>query len=125
MIKSWIPRSLCPPLLSPHNDVVDGYGDELDKEANEAHETKAKSSCYGYLSEFLSKNQSQIQNFSDLLFLFSPIRFGVSLDQPDGVLPKLLEGLHCLRDLIQAPVETVNSMMGGGTNWLCNTFLMG
>ena len=55
MIKSWIPRSLCPPLLSPHNDVVDGYGDELDKEANEAHETKANSSCYGYLCEFLSE----------------------------------------------------------------------
>ena len=101
LYKSWIPRSLFPPLLSPHNDVIEG--DELDKEANEAHETKANSSCYGYLGEFLSKNRSQVQNFSGLLFLFSPIGFGASLDQPDGVLPKLVEGLHCLPDLIQAP----------------------
>ena len=75
--------------------------DELHKEANEAHETKANSSCYGYLGEFLSeKHKFEIaqRKLSDLLFL--PIRFGASLDQPDGVLPKLLDGLHCLRDLI-------------------------
>ena len=43
------------PLLGPHNDVVDGDVDELHKEANEAHETKANSSGYGYLGEFLSE----------------------------------------------------------------------
>jgi hypothetical protein len=66
------------PLLGPHNDVVDGDVDELHKEANEAHETKANSSCYGYLSEFLSeKSQSSSKLLSNLLFLFSPIRFGL------------------------------------------------
>ena len=52
---------------------------------------------------------------SSLLILTYQVWFGASFDQPDGVPPKLLEGLHCQRDLIQAPVETVNSMMGGGT----------
>ena len=60
------------PLLGPHNDVVDGDVDELDKETNEAHETKANSSCYGYLSEFLSeKSQVKLKTFvqSSLLIL--------------------------------------------------------
>ena len=32
--------------------------------------------------------------------LFTPVRLGASLDQPDGVLPELLEGLHGLSNLV-------------------------
>jgi hypothetical protein len=49
------PHTLCSLLLRPNDDVVDGDVDKLDKEANEAHETKANSSGYGYLGEFLSE----------------------------------------------------------------------
>ena len=37
-----------------HNDVIDGDMDELDKEANEAHNSESDSSCESDLLEFLS-----------------------------------------------------------------------
>ena len=39
--------------LSAHNDVVDGDVDELDEEANEAHESEPDGRGYGNLLEFL------------------------------------------------------------------------
>merc|ERR1719167_1694188 len=41
------------PGLCPHYNIVDGDVDELDKEADEAHDTKANSSGNGNLGELL------------------------------------------------------------------------
>lgn len=41
-----------------HNDVVDGYMDELDKEPNEAHDRKANCCCKSNLLKFCGNNRN-------------------------------------------------------------------
>ena len=45
--------SLLIPVLCPHYNIVDGDVNELDKEANEAHDAKANGSGDGDLGELL------------------------------------------------------------------------
>lgn len=68
--------------LRSHNDVVDGDVDQLDKEADEAHDSKPDRSRYG-----------------NLLELF-PVWFGALFDQANGVLGKLTGRVHELHHLI-------------------------
>merc|ERR1719278_180263 len=65
-------------ISSAEDDVVDGDVDELDEEPDEAHDGDAD----GDLGELL------------------PVGLGAALDQPDGVLGKLLEGLEGGGDLV-------------------------
>jgi hypothetical protein len=44
-------RKICQ-IINLHNDVVDGNVDELNKEANEAHQAEANSCGHGNLLEF-------------------------------------------------------------------------
>ena len=74
--------SLLIPVLCPHYNIVDGDVDELDKEADEAHDAKADSSGDGNLGELL------------------PVGLGAPLHQPDRVLGKLLQGFSCGSDLV-------------------------
>ena len=46
-------HSFISPVLRSHYDVVDGDVDELDEEANEAHESEPDGRGYGNLLEFL------------------------------------------------------------------------
>ena len=41
------------------------------------------------------------------LFADFIVRFGTSLDQPGGVLPKLLDGLHCECDVLHGYANSV------------------
>merc|ERR1719167_681010 len=76
------------PGLCPHYNIVDGDVDELDKEADEAHDTKANGSGDGNLGELL------------------PVRLGAPLDQPDRVLGKLLQRLGGCNNLIHCECAT-------------------
>merc|ERR1719167_17679 len=86
------------PGLCPHYNIVDGDVDELDKEADEAHDTKANSSCNGNLGELL------------------PVRLGAPLHQPDRVLGKLLQGFSCSGDLIHPCVLSSLSCRSESSN---------
>ena len=78
----YILKMLLLSCLCSDNDIVDGDVDELDEEANEAHDAKSNCSGDGNLGELL------------------PVGLGAPLDQPDGVLGKLLQGFSCSGDLI-------------------------
>merc|ERR1719500_1070902 len=69
-------------ISSTDDDVIDGDVDELDEEPDEAHDAEADGGGDGDLGELL------------------PVGLGAALDQPDGVLGKLLEGLQGGGDLV-------------------------
>merc|ERR1712142_336472 len=72
--------------LRSHDDVVDGDVDEFDKEADESHDGEPNG----------GRNRNLLELFS--VWLCAP------LDQSDGVLGELLEGVDELHDLIHLDV---------------------
>ena len=82
MIKNNIWTSAVDFILGSDNDVVDGDVDELDKETDESHQ-REPDGCGN----------------RDLLELL-PVWLGASLDQSDGVLAELFEGLELSGDLV-------------------------
>jgi len=68
--------------LRAHNNVVDGNVDELDEEANEAHDGKTYRCCHGNLLVLL------------------PVGLCAALHQSDGIFGELAEWVHELVNLI-------------------------
>ena len=78
----YILKMLLLSCLCSDNDIVDGDVDELDEESDESHQREANGCGDGDLLELL------------------PVGLGASLDQSDGVLAELFEGLELSGDLV-------------------------
>ena len=74
--------------------------DQLHKESNESHESKANCSGHRNLLELLPVMLVSVLSSCLEVCLSLPVRLGAPLDQSDGVLPELLDRLNRLSYLI-------------------------